>query len=76
MTTALREWGDRWDASGYGAASMELVDRETGRELRLALVDAETGRPVPPSRARLRPGPAADDNIRAVLERLNNGAEL
>jgi DNA-binding HxlR family transcriptional regulator len=76
VTTALREWGDRWDASGYGAASMELVDRATGRELRLALVDPETGRVVPPSRAQLRPGPAADDAIRAVLERLNNGAEM
>jgi DNA-binding HxlR family transcriptional regulator len=75
VTTALREWGDRWDASGYGAASLELVDRETGRELRLALVDPETGRAVSPDRVRVRPGPAADDDVRALLERLNPGAE-
>ncbi|HZZ90247.1 MAG TPA: helix-turn-helix domain-containing protein [Caulobacteraceae bacterium] len=75
VTTALREWGDRWDASGYGAAPLELVDRETGHELRLALVDRDTGRAVPLERVRLRPGPAADDDVRALLHRLNNGAE-
>jgi DNA-binding HxlR family transcriptional regulator len=75
VTTALREWGDRWDASGYGAAPLELVDRETGRELRLALVDPQTGRAVSPDRIKLRPGPAADDGVRALLEHLNSGAK-
>ncbi len=75
VTTALREWGDQWDASGYGAAPLELVDRDTGRELRLALVDPQTGQAVPPARVRLRPGPAADDTIRALLGRLNPGDE-
>jgi DNA-binding HxlR family transcriptional regulator len=75
VTTALREWGDRWDASGYGAPPLEVVDRETGRELRLALVDPDTGRAIQPERILLRPGPAADDNVRAVVHRLNNGAE-
>jgi DNA-binding HxlR family transcriptional regulator len=75
VTTALREWGDRWDASGFGAPPLELVDRETGRELRLALVDTETGDSVPPQRIKLRPGPAADDNLRALLDSLNHGAE-
>ena len=73
VTTALREWGDRWDASGFGAAPLELVDRETGRDLRLALVDPDTGRAVPPGRVHLRPGPAADDQGRALLARLNPG---
>jgi len=77
VTTALREWGDRWDASGHGAPTVELVDRKTGHELRLALVDPETGRKVPRSRARLRPGPGADDQVRARLADLNrkSGAE-
>jgi DNA-binding HxlR family transcriptional regulator len=34
---ALREWGDRWDATGFGAAPVETVDSETGRPLHLAL---------------------------------------
>ena len=74
VTTALREWGDRWDASGYGAPTIEVVDRETGRELRLELVDPETGRATPRERVLFRPGPGADDNVRALLDHLNKGA--
>jgi len=68
VSVALREWGDRWDASGYGAPTIEMIDGETQRPLKLGLVDAETGRAVPPSRARLRPGPGADDALRRRLE--------
>lgn len=68
VTTALREWGDRWDASGYGAPSIEVVDRETGHQLRLALVDPETGQVVPRDRIRLRPGPGADAHILGMLK--------
>lgn len=56
VTTALREWGDRWDATGYGVP-MQVVDCDSGREVRLALVDPETGRAVPRERVQLRPGP-------------------
>ena len=65
---ALREWGDRWDASGFGLPSVEIVDRETGRPLVLGLVDAETGEAVPRDRAQLRPGPGADDTARRLLD--------
>lgn len=68
VSVALREWGDRWDASGFGAPTVETVDRETGRPLMLALVDAETGQAVPLDRAILRPGPGADDTVRRLLE--------
>lgn len=64
---ALREWGDRWDASGFGAPAVTMVDSETGHALRLALIDAETGEAVPPRRARLMPGPAADAQIHRLL---------
>lgn len=69
VTLALREWGDRWDASGFGVP-METVDRETGRRLHLALVDDETGMTVPFDRATLRPGPDADNTIRQLLSSL------
>lgn len=65
VTTALREWGDRWDTSGLGAPTVVLVDSATGHALELGLVDAETGSPVPRTRAELRPGPGADDMVRA-----------
>lgn len=64
---ALREWGDRWDASGFGAPSVETFDADTGRPLRLGLLDPETGRAVPAGRARLRPGPAADAGTHRLL---------
>ena len=68
VNLSLREWGDRWDATGFGAPTVETVDRETGRPLMLALVDAETGQAVPLNRAMLKPGPGADDKVRNLLE--------
>lgn len=68
VSVALREWGDRWDASGFGQPTVEMVDRETGRPLVLALVDAETGAAVPRDRVQIRPGPGADDTVRHLLE--------
>lgn len=68
VNVALREWGDRWDASGFGQPSVEMVDRLTGRPLTLALVDADTGEVVPRDRVRVRPGPGADDTVRRLLD--------
>ena len=67
VNLALREWGDRWDASGYGAPTVKTVDRETGHTLTLGLVDTKTGQAVPATRARLCPGPGADDAVRRLL---------
>lgn len=68
VSVALREWGDAWDASGFGQPTMEMVDCATGRPLILALVDAETGQAIPRDRVQLRPGPGADDTVRRLLE--------
>ncbi len=68
VSVALREWGDRWDASGFGEPSVEMVDRATGHAVILSLVDAETGERVPINRVTLRPGPGADDQVRRILE--------
>ncbi|MGH1361214.1 MAG: winged helix-turn-helix transcriptional regulator [Burkholderiaceae bacterium] len=68
VTTALREWGDRWDASGYGAPTVEVVDSKTKRALRLALVDPQTGRVVPAERIKLQAGPGASESVRRVLK--------
>ena len=74
VMTALREWGDRWDATGYGAPSIELVDRRTGREVCLGLVDPKTGRGVARERVKLRLGRGADASTRFLFNRIN-GAE-
>ena len=57
VSVALREWGDRWDATGFGEPTMETIDRNTGRRLVLGLVDAQTGDAVPAERAAVRPVP-------------------
>lgn len=75
VSVALREWGDRWDASGFGAPTVEIVDRETGRPLTLGLVDNETGQAVPIGRATLRPGPGADAQVRRLLEPTEGASE-
>lgn len=75
VTTALREWGDRWDATGYGAPTINVVDRDTGRDLTLALVDPDTGHAVPRDRVQYRPGPGADDRVRTLLSQRQSGAD-
>lgn len=67
VASALREWGDRWDACGVGGPPIELVDKTTGHSLLLGLVDSKTGEAVSPGQAILRPGPAADASVRRLL---------
>ena len=74
VSVALREWGDRWNATGFGAPSVQMIDRETGRPLTLALVDAETGMAIPRDRIQLRPGPGADDSTRELLDQRTGSA--
>ena len=73
VSVALREWGDRWDATGFDAPTVETIDRTTGRKLVLALVDPETGAAVPQQRVQFRPGPGADDTVRKLLDNLDTG---
>ena len=74
VSVALREWGDRWDATGFGSPTVETIDRETGRPLILALVDAETGAAVPRDRIQFRPGSGADDSAHALFHLANKGS--
>src|SRR3546814_11674946 len=62
---ALREWGDRGDVAGIGAPTVEAIDSETGRPLRLALVD-DSGIAVPKERVCLSAGPGADAAVREM----------
>ena len=54
---ALREWGDK-HVLGEGNEPLRLVDGDSGRDLRLGLIDPESGEAVDPAGARLVPGPA------------------
>lgn len=70
ISLALREWGDRWDASGTGAPTIDVVDRETGHPLVLGVIDATTGQAVSRGRIALRPGRSADESVYRMLEPL------
>jgi DNA-binding HxlR family transcriptional regulator len=54
---ALREWGDK-HVLGEGNEPLRLIDSNSGRDVRLGLVDPASGEVVDPARARLVPGPA------------------
>ena len=69
VSVALREWGDRWDASGFGAPTVETIDRETGRPSSWPWSMPRPASPVPLDRIELRPGPGADDTVRRLLSR-------
>ena len=71
VNAALREWGDRWNATGFDAPTVEVVDRLTGRKLVLALVDPKTGAAVSRDRIQVRPGKGADATVRKLLADLD-----
>ncbi|MCP5368746.1 MAG: helix-turn-helix transcriptional regulator [Hyphomicrobiales bacterium] len=58
ILVALKEWGDRW-VNAPGRAPTDLVDRETGAPVRLALVRGGDGREVTARDLRMVPGPGA-----------------
>ena len=71
VNAALREWGDRWNATGFDAPTVEAIDRTTGRKPVLALVDPKTGAIVSRDRIQFRPGPGADATVRKLLDNLD-----
>ena len=46
LAHALIQIGDKWAISGKHGPPLRIVDRKSGRAVKLALVDAETGVPV------------------------------
>ena len=76
ITQALLQVGDKWAVTGDRGPPVRFVDRKSGRRLKLALVDAETGVPVKPENAVPQEGSGADDLVRwrvkTFLERHGN----
>jgi DNA-binding HxlR family transcriptional regulator len=64
ITQALLQVGDKWAVTGDRGPPVRFIDRKSGRGLKLALVDAETGAPVKPENVTPREGPGADDLVR------------
>lgn len=66
---ALAQWGDKWDAAETGAPPVSFVAGETGRRVKLSLVDAKSGEPVDVRRVEARAGPGADALVHWRLTR-------
>lgn len=63
----MMDWGNR-HFSDQGD-TVRLVERKTGRPVRIALVDADTGERITETDHYIAPGPAASPAMRARLER-------
>lgn len=59
---AFAEWGSRHFAPE--GRSVQLVERATGRPVRVGMVDLDTGKPVNAHDYVMAPGPAADEHLR------------
>ena len=68
---ALYAWGSEYFPPE--APNVRLVDRESGLDVDPMLIDRPTGHPLDDDHSMFLPGPAADDRLRRVLERRNEG---
>ena len=64
ITQALLQVGDKWAVTGDLGPPVRLIDRKSGRRLKLALVDVKTGALVKPENAVPKEGSGADDLVR------------
>lgn len=70
LTQALAQVGDKWAVSGDAGPPLKFVNRKTGRAVKLALVERETGDPVRTADILPQEGPGADDLVRWRLMHL------
>lgn len=61
LLVAMMPFGEKW-LFPEDRAPIELFDRRTGRRVRPAIVDAETGEPIDPERLYAGPGPEFPDH--------------
>ncbi|WP_449867069.1 winged helix-turn-helix transcriptional regulator [Nocardioides bizhenqiangii] len=73
VLTALYAWGNQ--QYHPEEVNVRLVDAETGEDVDPVLVDRSTGKPLDDEHTAFLPGPAADDRLRAVLERRADRAD-
>lgn len=61
---ALAQVGDKWAVTGEAGPPLRFVDKQSGRAVKLALVDEKTGEVVRRRDVHPRAGPGADDLVR------------
>ena len=58
---AMAQVGDKWNLAGLDGPPLRFVDRRSGRNLKLAPTDVETGAPVDYKDVTVEVGPGGDD---------------
>jgi DNA-binding HxlR family transcriptional regulator len=69
---ALAQIGDKWQTAGDKGPPLNFVDRNSGRRVKVALVDEKSGQMVRLRDVRPRAGPGADDLVRWRLEKFES----
>jgi len=75
LIQALAQIGDKWAITGEGGPPIEFVDRNTGRPVKVALVDVISGDVVRSKDIRPQAGPGADDLVRWRIAKFGNQAK-
>ncbi|MGF6982564.1 DNA-binding HxlR family transcriptional regulator [Paraburkholderia atlantica] len=69
---AMVQVGDKWNLGGLAAPPVRLVNRNSGKAAKVALVDEDTGAELALTDVRVVAGPGADDLVRWRLTKSNN----
>lgn len=69
---ALAQVGDKWEVTGAGGPPLKFVNRNSGRPVKVALVDEKSGEIVRLRDIRPQAGPGADDLVRWRLTKSAN----
>jgi DNA-binding HxlR family transcriptional regulator len=70
---ALAQIGNKWQIAGDKGPPLKFVDRNSGRSVKVALVDEKSGEIVRLRDVRPRAGPGADDLVRWRLMKFESG---
>lgn len=68
---ALAQIGDKWAVTGEDGPPLKFINRDSGRAVKVALVDEKSGEVVKPRDVRPQAGPGADDLVRWRLTKFN-----
>lgn len=69
---ALAQVGDKWQIGGAKGPPLKFVNQNSGRAVKVALVDEKSGELVRLRDIRPQAGPGADDLVRWRLAKFNN----
>jgi DNA-binding HxlR family transcriptional regulator len=69
---ALAQIGDKWGVTGRAGPPLKFVNRNTGRNVKVALIDEKSGDVIRLRDIRPQPGPGADDLVRWRLTKFES----